>query len=195
MKYTIKNNVTFQQKIQKSTFIGHLSHITNVDSAKQFFHEINKKNTQATHNCPAYILGKNGETVFCSDAGEPSGTAGKPILNMLHSHELTNIAIVITRYFGGVKLGVRGLIDAYGGTAEQTILIGEKEPVIDYFQYKCIIPYNFFDIFTHKIQIPDVSIIKTEYSEKIEITISVTEFAQKEFEILLNELNINWYGL
>ena len=113
MKYTITSQHSFEQKIQKSTFIGHLKHITDFDSAKHFIHEINDLHSQATHNCYAYIFGKNGETSFSSDAGEPSGTAGKPILNMLLRHEMTNAVIVITRYFGGVKLGVRGLIEAY----------------------------------------------------------------------------------
>jgi putative IMPACT (imprinted ancient) family translation regulator len=156
-----------------------------------FFQEINKLHSQASHNCPAYILGKKGETTFCSDNQEPSGTAGKPILNMLQRHNLTNVAIVVTRYYGGVKLGVRGLIEAYGGVAEKTILTGEKTPVIDYVNYICTMPYDFYNIFSHKIKIPDVVVLSTEYTDKIEVVLQTTEYTEKELLIVLSEMGNN----
>lgn len=191
MKYTIEQDINYEEKIQKSTFVGHLHHISDLDSARKYIQEINKLHSQATHNCPAYIIGKNGEICFSSDDGEPSGTAGKPILNMIQRHDLTNVAIIVTRYFGGVKLGVRGLIDAYGGVAENTILKGIKVPVIDYFTYICIMPYDFYNIFSHRIQIPGVSVKSTDYSEKVEVTLSVTEFENLDLHKILTELSNN----
>jgi len=191
MKFTILNDLVYEEKIQKSLFIGHLRHVQSTESAKQFFVEINKLHSQASHNCPAYIIGKNGETAFCSDNQEPSGTAGKPILNMLQRYELTNVAIVVTRYYGGVKLGVRGLIDAYGGTAEKTILTGEKTPVIDYISFLCTMPYDFYNTFSHKIKMPDVVVLSTNYTDKIEVTLQTTEYAEGELLIILNELANN----
>jgi len=86
-----------------------LGYVDSLEKAKQFISRISKENKTANHNCWAYILGEKGELFHCSDAGEPSGTAGKPMLNALQSHCMTNIAAVVTRHFGGVKLGVRGL--------------------------------------------------------------------------------------
>ena len=188
MKYTILNDQSYQEKIQKSLFFGQLKHVKDQESAKLFFQEINKQHPQATHNCPAYIVGKKGEICFCSDDQEPSGTAGRPILNMLQKHELTNIALVVTRYYGGVQLGVRGLIDAYGKVAEQTILSNEKVPVIEYFSYICSMPYDFYNIFLHRVKIEDVNVLTTDYSDKIESTLSVSEHKENELLAILNEL-------
>ena len=119
MKYTINTKAKYEVKIRKSLFIGYLNHVEDAESARNFIREIKKQHKQANHNCSAYII---GDTCFSSDDREPRGSAGKPILNMLRRHELTNVVIVVTRYFGGVELGIRGLIEAYGEVAEQTIL-------------------------------------------------------------------------
>jgi putative IMPACT (imprinted ancient) family translation regulator len=104
---------------------------------------------------------------------------------------LTNIVLVVTRYFGGVKLGVRGLIEAYGSVAEKTILSGEKTPVIDIFTYQCSMPYDFYNIFTHRIQMPEVVIVSTEYTDKVNVTLQVTEFKEKELINILKEMQNN----
>ena len=99
-------------KIRRSTFIGYVVSVSSIESAKKAISERASTHNRATHNCWAYILGYEGETVHSSDAGEPSGSAGRPILNALKSSALTNVAAVVTRYYGGVKLGIRGLIEA-----------------------------------------------------------------------------------
>ena len=119
MKVTVKSQGIYELKIKKSLFIGHIKHVTDTESARDFIREIKKQHKQANHNCSAYIV---GDTCFSSDDREPSGSAGKPILNMMRRHNLTNVVIVVTRYFGGVELGIRGLIEAYGAAAEGTIL-------------------------------------------------------------------------
>ena len=118
MKQTIITPVKYELKIKKSLFIGHIKHVTDPESARDYIREIKKTHKQANHNCSAYII---GETCFSSDDREPRGTAGRPILNMLKRYEMTNVVIVVTRYFGGVELGIRGLIEAYGKVAEETI--------------------------------------------------------------------------
>ena len=123
MKYTIKTTAKFEMKIKKSLFIGHLKQVNDAESAREFIREIKRLHKQANHNCSAYVI---GETCFSSDDREPRGSAGKPILNMLKRHELTSVCLVVTRYFGGVKLGKSGLIEAYGEVAEGTILKCEK---------------------------------------------------------------------
>ena len=99
--------------IEKSTFIGYAKPVTNEEEALAFIQEIKKKHRDATHNVPAYVLGENNEIQRCNDDGEPSGTAGVPVLEVLKKEDVRNVAVVVTRYFGGIKLGTGGLVRAY----------------------------------------------------------------------------------
>jgi len=99
--------------IRKSRFIGFAKPVATEDEAVQFIQEIKKQHAQATHNCSAYMIGERDEIQKQSDDGEPSGTAGKPILEVIKNQGLKNTAIVVTRYFGGIMLGAGGLIRAY----------------------------------------------------------------------------------
>jgi len=108
---------TAENEIKKSVFISHVKHVETEDAAREFILEIKKKYFDATHNCSAWILGENGDKQKSNDDGEPGGTAGNPILDAIKKNELTNIAVVVTRYFGGIKLGAGGLIRAYSHTA------------------------------------------------------------------------------
>lgn len=119
---TVKGVIEAKINIERSVFIATLSYVENERKAKEFISEISKKYKDATHNCPAYRVIENGNILeLSSDAGEPSGTAGLPMLNTLKKNELLNVAVVVTRYFGGVKLGVRGLIDAYSQAVQEVI--------------------------------------------------------------------------
>ncbi len=108
-------------EIRKSTFIGSIKNIATEQEAMQFIEEIKKKHWNATHNCYAYMIGERDEIQKANDDGEPSGTAGKPILEVIKKKELKNTAIVVTRYFGGIMLGAGGLIRAYGQAASEAI--------------------------------------------------------------------------
>ena len=112
--------VAAELKIKRSLFIGHLAPCKSERDARAFLGKVKAEHRNATHNCWAYYLG-DPETEHCSDDGEPSGTAGKPILHAVGRSGMVNLMVVVTRYFGGVKLGVRGLIDAYGQTAEDAV--------------------------------------------------------------------------
>ncbi|MFN6991459.1 MAG: IMPACT family protein [Fervidobacterium sp.] len=119
---TVEGIIEEKINIERSLFIATLTYAKSEKEAKEFITSITKKYQNATHNCPAYRIYDNGKLIeFSSDAGEPSGTAGLPILNTLRKNELINVAVVVTRYFGGVKLGVRGLIDAYSQAVQKTI--------------------------------------------------------------------------
>lgn len=121
MSYTILQVYSTSLKIQRSEFIAFLYPTKTVEIAKARFSAHQTEYQNATHNCYAYIVGENQQWQYYSDQGEPSGTAGKPILNTLMKHQLTNILAVVTRYYGGVKLGVRGLIDAYSAAVEAAV--------------------------------------------------------------------------
>ena len=117
MEYrTIKEDGQVQEEIKKSRFICHAKRVYSEEEARDFITAIKKEHYKATHNCSAFIVGERSEIKRTSDDGEPSGTAGVPMLGVLENHNLTNVCVVVTRYFGGIKLGTGGLIRAYAGS-------------------------------------------------------------------------------
>lgn len=118
---TIKENGEAMIEIKKSEFICSLARTETEEEARAFIDEIKTKHRKATHNCFAYMIGLNDEIQRESDNGEPSGTAGVPILEVLKNFELHNVTAVVTRYFGGIKLGAGGLIRAYSNATSNAI--------------------------------------------------------------------------
>ena len=107
--------------IEKSRFIGYIKPVETVEEAEAFVASIRTANRDATHNVPVYVLGEKYDVQKYSDDGEPSGTTGVPVLQMLMKEGITNVAIVMTRYFGGIKLGTGGLVRAYTGIAKEAL--------------------------------------------------------------------------
>lgn len=110
---TVKRYGSAEIVIKKSRFIGHAKPVASEEEAVAFIEAIKKEHWNATHNCSAYVIGQRDECQKQSDDGEPSGTAGKPILEVIKHQGLKNVAVVVTRYFGGIMLGAGGLIRAY----------------------------------------------------------------------------------
>lgn len=115
--YTIEKTATAEFKDRGSKFIGYACPVKSVDEFKDRLNEIKKEHPKATHHCFAYRIGLDGNTFRVSDDGEPSGTAGRPILGQIDSKELVNVLVIVVRYFGGTLLGVPGLINAYKSAA------------------------------------------------------------------------------
>lgn len=105
--------------IEKSRFICHLSRVSTEEEAQNFINHIKKQHWNATHNCSAYVIGENDQIQKANDDGEPSGTAGVPMLEVLKKRKLKDTCAVVTRYFGGIKLGAGGLIRAYGKSVSE----------------------------------------------------------------------------
>ncbi len=118
---TIKENGIDEMEIKKSRFICYLKRVESEEEAIAFIDEIKKEHWKATHNCSAYTIGLNDEIQRAHDDGEPSGTAGIPMLEILLKRKLKNVVAVVTRYYGGVKLGAGGLIRAYGGSVNDAV--------------------------------------------------------------------------
>ncbi|WP_025727204.1 YigZ family protein [Heyndrickxia ginsengihumi] len=118
---TVKGEGTHEIIIQKSRFIAHVNRVTTEEEAQNFILTIKKKHWNATHNCSAYMIGEQNQIQKASDDGEPSGTAGVPILEVLKKKDLKDTAVVVTRYFGGIKLGAGGLIRAYSKSTSEGI--------------------------------------------------------------------------
>lgn len=191
---TIKTSGSHEIDIKKSRFICSMERITSEDQAKHFIQTITKANEKANHNCFAYMLGDTDQTQRESDNGEPSGTAGVPILEVLKKNELHNVIAVVTRYFGGIKLGAGGLIRAYSNATSTTIdqlgivnLVTKKELFLT-------IDYNQFDKLKYFLSTHDVPIEDVGYTDKIKVTIAVEEvnippFIQKLKDLLSDQFD------
>jgi len=119
--YTVKENGFHEIIIQKSRFITYLARATTEEQAQTFISELKKKHHDANHNCSAYVIGERNEIQKANDDGEPSGTAGVPMLEVLKKRDLRDTVVVVTRYFGGIKLGGGGLIRAYGSSVSEAL--------------------------------------------------------------------------
>ncbi|EWH22175.1 YigZ family protein [Bacillus haynesii] len=116
---TVAGEGTHEIVIEKSRFICHLSRVSTEEEAQNFINHIKKQHWNATHNCSAYVIGENDQIQKANDDGEPSGTAGVPMLEVLKKRNLKDTCAVVTRYFGGIKLGAGGLIRAYGKSVSE----------------------------------------------------------------------------
>ena len=178
---------TAEIKIRRSVFICSLAHASSIESAKAFITRISKENKTATHNCWAYIVGDQGEISHSSDAGEPAGTAGKPMLNTLASHDMTRVAAVVTRHFGGVKLGVRGLIEAYAQSVEAAIGKEKLVRLVKTQAFQVRLAYDFNDIFLNLISRFHPRFQDTRYSDIVEHDLEVEQDHASDFTALLSE--------
>ncbi len=171
----ITSNGTGEIVEKKSRFIANTFYIESVEEAESKIAQLNKKYYDARHNCYAYVIGDNCEITKCSDNGEPSGTAGKPILEVITGAGLTNILIVVTRYFGGVLLGTGGLVRAYTQAAQAGVAasqVGEKvygrllDITIDYGRVGAVQYY---------LTQNDISIRDSQYAADVRFEICVRE--------------------
>ncbi len=166
--------------ISKSRFIGYAKPVESEDEAAEFVEMIKKKHKDATHNVPVYLIGEKFEVQRYSDDGEPSGTAGVPVLSMLKNEGITNLAIVVTRYFGGIKLGTGGLVRAYTHAAKLAV---EAAQVVEKRIYKEVhvkLDYTLHGKFQNFLMNHDNYLIKeTEYLDIVN-TIVFIEPAEYE---------------
>ncbi len=146
---TLFQEGVYEQTIEKSRFIGHAKAVESKESAEAYITEIRNEYKDATHNVPVIVLGDQMQIQWASEDGEPQGTAGTPILHMLVMEELTNLVIVVTRYFGGVKLGTGGLVRAYTGTAKRTIESAGIAEVVPLVNLEIIFDYSILDKLKH----------------------------------------------
>lgn len=156
--------------IKRSRFIGHAAPVESEEEAVRFVEEIRKKHAMATHNCYAYVVGERDQWQKASDDGEPSGTAGKPILEVIKQRQLKNVAVVVTRYFGGVMLGAGGLVRAY--TDGAVAGIDASEPVIRKLHRELIIEadYTWLGKIEHELRQAGVEIKDTQFTDKVTVT-------------------------
>jgi uncharacterized YigZ family protein len=169
-------------KIKRSVFVCRLKYADTIEEAKDFISNISKEYKTATHNCWAYVVGDSGQISHCSDAGEPPGTAGKPMLNALLSHNMTCTAAVVTRYYGGVKLGVRGLIEAYALAVDEAVAQAPLVRLVKTQIFQICLDYSLNDPFLNRISALKTTISGTDYQEKVthELAVELSDLAALE---------------
>ncbi len=189
---TILNESEAELSIQKSRFIGYALPVENEQEAVQFIEKIKKKHYNATHNVPVYLIGEDMMVQRYSDDGEPSGTAGIPILEMLKKEGITNICIVVTRYFGGIKLGTGGLVRAYTDSAKAVLESAQVVRKAVFRKLGVTIPYHLHGKVQNAILgREDVYICNTDYSDYVKIEMYVLEGLQEAVVELLVDLTSN----
>lgn len=185
---TIKSPATTEITIERSRFIGHCRSVINETEAKSFIAAIRDEHAQATHNCYAYRIGTHDPYFeYFNDHGEPAGTAGKPILGAIQRLNLTNVAVVITRYFGGKKLGVRGLIEAYGAAASRVLEQAGNLLMIPKFTIRLTYAYPEHSTMMYRFQQAGAEVLETVYTEKVMVRLSIPEANRETVNGLLSE--------
>ncbi|WP_304509218.1 YigZ family protein [Anaerotignum sp.] len=167
---------------KKSRFIATVRPIKSEDEARLFLDEMKKKYWNATHNVFAYQMGEHNELQRFSDDGEPQGTAGMPVLNVLKGEEVKNIAVVVTRYFGGTLLGTGGLVRAYGRAAKEGLLAAGIVELILYVRYEVTAEYTESGKVQYEILQEGHILFDTQYSDKVVYTAFVKVDETEGFE-------------
>ena len=164
---TIKKDDICEEEIKKSRFICQLKRVETEEEGREYIAQVKKEHYKATHSCSAMIIGENSEIKRSSDDGEPSGTAGVPMLTVLEKQGLTNVVAVVTRYFGGIKLGAGGLIRAYAGSVANALKkIGIVE-VKEQEGIKITLSYPQYQTFSNFLQAEELQEFDTEFLENV----------------------------
>lgn len=178
--YTIEKDESSEIKVKGSKFIGYAAPASTKEKALSFLESIRAKHFDATHNCFAYKLGKDGNEFRYSDDGEPNGTAGKPIFFTFSKFELSDIIVVVTRYFGGTKLGVGGLVRAYSDASEAVLSICTRKIIHCTAPVKINCEYEDINTVKRLLSIYAVS-LEENYTDKIAITAQIYNSQVKQF--------------
>ena len=191
---TIKEHVITEIVEKKSKFIANMFYIEDAQEAEEIIKKTKKKYFDARHNCIAYrVIEKERLIERSSDDGEPSGTAGAPMLNILQKNNLVNVLIIVTRYFGGILLGTGGLVRAYSSSLQKAIEESEKEKKCLGVEMQVEVEYQNFESFKYYCKINNIEVVETQYLDKIICKIELEETTKlkiiKDYET--QKININ----
>jgi uncharacterized YigZ family protein len=175
--------VQFEEQIKKSRFITQLTHTSGIDSAKLFIQQIKKSHPDARHHCWGFIAGRPENSVLWgfSDDGEPSGTAGKPILAQLSGSGVGEITAVVTRYSGGIKLGTGGLVKAYGGGVQSALKLLQtiEKKITTSLQLR--LDYSSMPLIEALMEQFEASALETDFSQQVIIIVEIEQLKVIEF--------------
>ena len=193
---TILNDETAEIVEKKSKFMANLIHVESIEDAENKIKEIKKKYYDARHNCVAYRVSEGGQIVEkSSDDGEPSGTAGGPMLNILQKNNLCNLVVIVTRYFGGILLGTGGLVRAYSDATLQVIEKATKVIKVQGVKIEVGLDYSNLEIFKYYCKNNDINIRNINYSENIVLEVEMEKNRKNIFlkDIETKKLNVQYF--
>lgn len=185
---TVKEDGQSEIEIKKSRFICSFKRVTTEEEAKTFIQAVKKEHWKANHNCSAFVIGDKSEIQRSSDDGEPSGTAGIPMLEVLKKNELINVVAVVTRYFGGIKLGAGGLIRAYTQAVSHGLTeIGIVEGTLQQ-ELAVAITYPQLGKLENFLELQQVTVKETRYTDQVIVVCMVDETDISQFKATVTEL-------
>ena len=187
---TIAEYASVEETIEKSKFIGYAKPVASREEALLFVSECKAKHKEASHNVPAFVIGEKSEMQWCSDDGEPQGTSGQPILKVIMGEGLTYLAVVVTRYFGGVKLGPGGLARAYSSLAKQAIFAAGISEVSKGRKIDIEVDYKDYQKILKNAEKEEFIIKNEKFMDKVQISVLVScEKNEKVKEIIRDLTN------
>lgn len=167
--------------IERSRFITYSAHVESEEEARAFVAEIRKEHTLATHVCYAFVADKTGNLQRFSDDGEPQGTAGIPILEVIKNKKLFETAVVVVRYFGGVKLGAGGLVRAYSSSAAECLDGADIRVLLTCAEYAILVDYTGVDSVQKYLSTHTCSLLSTDYGEKVRFRLALKKVSVDGF--------------
>ena len=185
----IKKDISVEQTIEKSKFIAHIKYVETREDAEDFIKEIKTLHKDATHNVPAMVIGDKFQLQWASDDGEPQGTSGAPIAQMLVKEKISNVVVVVTRYYGGVKLGTGGLVRAYTSSAKLAINAATLEDVTELASLKYNIEYSILTKFQSMEGDSIFKIASIEYSDIVQIEFIVALEDEAEMRHIVESIS------
>lgn len=174
--------------IEKSRFIGHGKGVQSEEEAIAFIESVRKEYRDATHNVWAYIIGENKNIQRYSDDGEPSGTAGIPVLEVLKKEDITNAAVVVTRYFGGIKLGAGGLVRAYTKSAVLAVQAARKITKKVFIPLQLTFDYSLLGKLQNDVGNRDITHRQPVFTEKVQMEILAPQGSEREYRVYYTDL-------
>lgn len=185
---TVRQEGIAEQMIERSKFIAFVKPVLDREEALAYFDTLKRKYKDATHHVPAMVLGEQFQVQWASDDGEPQGTAGAPLVHMLVKEEITFVAILVIRYFGGIKLGPGGLIRAYTSTVKLALDAAEIKQVREMVEMTFQVPYPFLQKIESMAAEGTYKIENCDYSDAVTITILFEESEKQAIETMLSDL-------
>ncbi len=171
--------------IKKSKFITEIIPIETEEEGRDFVSRVKKDHYKATHNVPVYTLGEKYEKIKYSDDGEPSGTAAKPMLNVIQMREIINVAVVVTRYFGGIKLGAGGLVRAYSSAVVSALDTTEIVELDNFIEFSFAVDYPKLDLIEYELSQKTDLKYSVSYAENVVFNVTVKS---EQYQTLIEEL-------
>lgn len=183
---SIEKEAHVEQVIERSRFIAHIKPCGSREEAEEYIKGIKAQYKDATHNVPCFIVGEKQELMWASDDGEPAGTSGAPMMQMLSREGLTNLVCVVTRYFGGIKLGTGGLVRAYTSSARLALDAAVIHQVRDLRAVRISVPYTLLGKIQNMEQSLPFTISDVEYTDSVALTLT---YAPEDEDLIMPPIN------